>query len=110
MDSGRGSSPRGIEAVTRGHAELKKVYGKAIAKLNTRLFVLNHVLDLGGEHRATGRVYVEVYSANLGMERVGLGYYDYEYVKVGDTWKFANRRYCLDVIDEGVSLRVTFMA
>lgn len=99
-----------VEAIARGHADLKKVYAKSIAKLNTRLFVLNHVLDLCGEHRATGRCYVEVYSANLGMERVGLGYYDDEYVKVGDQWKFASRRYCLDVIDAGVSLRGTFMA
>ena len=98
-----------VEAIARGHAELKKIYAKVIGKLNTRLFVLNHVIDLCSETRATGRCYVEVYSANLGMERVGLGYYDDQYVKVRNTWKFASRRYFLDAIDAGVSLRGTFI-
>jgi hypothetical protein len=42
------------------------------------------------------------------MERVGLGYYDHKYVKVRNKWKFVSRRYFLDAIDAGVSLRGTF--
>ena len=99
-----------VEAIARGRTELKKVYAKVIGRLNTRLFVLNHVVDLCSENRATGRCYVEVYSTNLGMERVGFGYYDDQYVKVGNQWKFASRRYFLDTIDAGVPLRETFMA
>jgi hypothetical protein len=99
-----------VEAIARGQAQLKKLYAKAIAKLKTRLFILNHVVDLRGENRATGRCYVEVYSANFGMEWVGMGYYDDEYVKVGDEWKFAGRLYCMDAVDAGVSLRETFIA
>lgn len=98
-----------VEAVARGHAELKKMYAKVIGRLNTRLFVLNHVIDLRNEDHAAGRCYVEVYSAKIDVERVGLGYYDDQYVKVGNKWKFASRRYILDAIDAGVSLRGTFI-
>jgi uncharacterized protein (TIGR02246 family) len=98
-----------VEAVSRGHTQLKKVYEKAIAEMNPRLFMHNHVVDLLGENRATGRCYVEVYSPKFAMKRVGLGYYEDEYAKVGGKWKFASRRYFLDEIDKAVSLRKAFM-
>jgi hypothetical protein len=98
-----------VEAISRGRAKLRKVYEKAIAELDPRLFIHGHVVDLLGGSRATGRCYVEVFSAKLGMQRVGLGYYEDEYAKVGDKWKFASRRYFLDTIDSAVSLRKTFM-
>ncbi len=98
-----------VEAVARGHAQLRKVYEKAIGELNPRLFIHSPVVDLLGGNRATGRCYAEVFSAKLGMQRVGLGYYEDEYAKVGDKWKFASRRYFLDAIDTEVSLRRTFM-
>ena len=98
-----------VEATSRGRAQLRRVYEKAIAELSPRLFIHNSVIDLVGENRATGRCYSEVYSANLKMQRVGLGYYEDAYVKVRDEWKFASRHYFLDVIDTEVSLRQTFM-
>jgi len=98
-----------IEAISRGRAQLRKVYEKAIAEMNPRLFIHSHVVDLLGGNRATGRCYAEVYSAKFGMQRVGSGYYEDEYAKVGDKWKFASRRYFLDAIDTAVSLRRTFM-
>ena len=98
-----------VEAISRGHAELKKVYEKAFAEINPRLFIHTHVVDLLGGNRATGRCYIDVYSATLGMQRVGWGYYEDEYTKTGDKWKFLCRRYFLDVIDTAVSLRRTFM-
>jgi uncharacterized protein (TIGR02246 family) len=97
-----------VEAISRGRAQLRKVYEKAIAEMNPRLFIHSHVVDLLGGNRATGRCYAEVYSAKLGMQRVGLGYYEDEYAKVGEKWKLASRRYFLDAIDTAVSLR-TFM-
>jgi uncharacterized protein (TIGR02246 family) len=100
---------REVEAISRGRAQLRKVYEKAIAELSPRLFIHISVIDLIGENRATGRCYSEVYSANLKMQRVGLGYYEDAYVKVDDEWKFASRQYFLDVIDTEVSLRQTFM-
>ena len=50
-----------------------------------------------------------MFSAKLKLQRVGLGYYEDEYAKVGAEWKFASRRYFLDTIDTEVSLRRTFM-
>jgi len=98
-----------VEAISRGRAQLRKVYEKAIAEMNPRLFIHSHVVDLLGGNRATGRCYAEVYSANIVMQRVGLGCYEDEYAKVGDKWKFTSRRYFLDAIDTVVSLRRTFM-
>jgi uncharacterized protein (TIGR02246 family) len=98
-----------VEAIARGPAQLKKMYEKALAEMNPRLFIHSTVVDLLGENRATGRCYSEVYSAKLKMQRVGLGYYEDEYAKVGDEWRFASRRYFLDAIDTDVSLRRTFM-
>ncbi|MGO9606788.1 MAG: nuclear transport factor 2 family protein [Candidatus Binataceae bacterium] len=98
-----------VEAISRGHARLKKMYEKAIGEIDPRLFIHSAIVDLQGGTRATGRCYVEVFSAKLEMRRIGLGYYEDEYAKVGDKWKFASRRYFLDVIDTAVSLRKTFM-
>jgi hypothetical protein len=97
------------EAIARGHAQLRKVYEKALAELNPRLFIHSPLIDLLGENRANGRCYSEVYSAKLKMQRVGLGYYEDEYLKISDEWKFASRRYFLDAIDTDVPLRRTFM-
>jgi SnoaL-like domain len=98
-----------VEASSRGPARLRKVYEKALDELDPRLFIHSQIVDLLGASRATGRCYVELFSARYGMERVGLGYYEDEYAKVGDQWKFTSRRYFLDTIDTAVSLRRTFM-
>lgn len=97
-----------VEAISRGHDQLRKIYKKAIGEMNPRLFVHSHVVDLLGGNRATGRCYAEVYSAKFGTQLVGLGYYEDEYAKAGEKWKFAFRRYFLDVIDTAVPLR-TFL-
>ena len=97
-----------VEASSHGHAQLRKVYEKALAEIDPRLFIHSQIIDLLGTNRATGRCYVEVFSAQYGMERVGLGYYEDQYAKIGDKWKFASRHCCLDSIDTAVSLR-TFM-
>jgi hypothetical protein len=100
---------REVEAVSRGHAQLREVYEKAIAEMNPRLFIHSHLIDLTGAEHARGRCYVEVYSAAFGMQQVGLGYYEDEYAKIAEKWKFVSRRYFLDEIDTVVSLRKTFM-
>ena len=98
-----------VEASSRGHAQLRKVYEKALAEIDPRLFIHSQIVDLLGGHRATGRCYVEVFSAKFDMQRIGLGYYEDQYTKIGDKWKFASRRYFLDSIDTAVSLRRAFM-
>jgi SnoaL-like domain len=104
-----GAEGREVEAISRGRAQLRKVYEQAIAETNPRLFIHSHVINLLGGNRATGRCYAQVYSATLDTQLLGLAYYQDEYEKVGDQWKFASRRYFLDTIDTAVSLRRTFM-
>jgi hypothetical protein len=98
-----------VEALSRGHAKLKQVYQKAFTELDARLLLHNHVIELLDGERATGRCYVQVFTAKSSTKWVGLGYYEDEYARSGDLWKFASRHYFLDVIDTDVSLRKTFM-
>jgi hypothetical protein len=91
------------EVVTHGHAELRKMYEKVIAEVQPRPYSHDHVAELRGTHSATGRCYVEMRSAKLEMERVGSGYFEDHYKKVGDQWKFASR--CLIESDLTTSLR-----
>jgi hypothetical protein len=81
------------EATTRGRAELRKMYESALGELSPRPYIHNHVVDLQSRTRATGRCYVELRSAKRDMEWIGTGFYDDEYVKVDDSWKFASRHF-----------------
>jgi SnoaL-like domain len=81
------------EATTAGRAELFKMYQGALGDAQPRPFIHNHVIDLNGPARASGRCYVELRSFARAMEWIGAGYYEDEYVKVGDDWKFASRRF-----------------
>ena len=81
------------EAVTKGRADLKKMYEQALGDVNPRPYIHNHVVELRGGNRAIGRCYVELRSAKSNMEWIGTGFYEDEYAKVGDFWKFASRRF-----------------
>ena len=81
------------EQTTKGQAELKKMYESALGELNPRPYIHNHVVDLKGANRAIGRCYVELRSFARAMEWIGSGYYEDEYSKVGESWKFASRRF-----------------
>ncbi|MGH7865559.1 MAG: nuclear transport factor 2 family protein [Candidatus Binataceae bacterium] len=83
------------EVTTRGRAELRKMYEGALKDLNPRPYIHNHVVDLRSRTSATGRCYVELRSAARQMEWIGTGYYEDEYVKTGDQWKFASRRFVI---------------
>jgi SnoaL-like domain len=80
------------EVMTRGRAELKKMYEHLVSEVRPRPLVHSHVIELHGGNSATGRCYVELRSAMVDMERVGSGCYEDEYVKAGEQWKFASRR------------------
>jgi len=72
-----------------GHDSLLKLYnGLTQGDLTPRPYIHNHVID-----RATGRCYVELRNLRNNMEWVGSGYYEDEYVKVGDNWKFKSRTF-----------------
>jgi hypothetical protein len=81
------------EATTTGRAALKKMYAGALGDAQPRPYIHNHVVELKGSNRATGRCYVELRSFARAMEWIGSGYYEDEYVKVGEQWRFASRRF-----------------
>jgi hypothetical protein len=81
------------EAVTKGRAELLKMYQTALGDMTPRPYIHNHVVNLQSKTKATGRCYVELRSASKNMEWIGTGFYDDDYVKVGEHWKFASRRF-----------------
>ncbi|MGD0076317.1 MAG: nuclear transport factor 2 family protein [Candidatus Binataceae bacterium] len=94
------------EVITRGRAELKKMYENLVSEVYPRPYIHTHIVELRSGDRATGRCYVELRSAKVAIEWVGSGYYEDSYAKVGEEWKFASRR--LIEIGMAISLR-TFM-
>jgi hypothetical protein len=91
------------EVTTKGRAELRKMYEQALGDVSPRPYIHNHVVNLLSKSKATGRCYVELRSAARDMEWIGTGYYDDEYVKVGEQWKFASRRFTSIRLPEPVS-------
>jgi len=72
------------QVTTNGREELKKMYEGALGDVQPRPYIHNHVVDLKGATRAIGRCYVELRSFARAMEWIGSGYYEDEYVKVGE--------------------------
>jgi alkyl sulfatase BDS1-like metallo-beta-lactamase superfamily hydrolase len=86
--------PAGVDAPAqeaRGKAEILRVLGGGITGLKPRPYIHNHTIDLLGNGRARGRVYVELRSPAVQMEWIGTGYYEDEYLKVAGEWKFQSR-------------------
>lgn len=79
------------EAATRGHAELRKMYERALNDLAPRPFIHNHVVELQGSDRAIGTCYVEICGVRDSESMVAAGFYDDVYRKVGGAWKFQSR-------------------
>jgi uncharacterized protein (TIGR02246 family) len=100
---------REVQAVSRGRAEIRRMHEKAVAQTNPRLFVHTQIVSLLGVDRATGRCSVEVRNVRVTMESLGLGYFEDEYAKVGDQWKFTSRYHTFDGLDDKLYLR-TFIA
>jgi uncharacterized protein (TIGR02246 family) len=98
-----------VEAVSHGRAEIRRMHEKAVAQTNPRLFVHTQIVDLLGVDRATGRCSVEVRNVVITMEWLGLGYFEDEYEKVGDQWKFTSRHHSFEGLDDKLYLR-TFIA
>jgi hypothetical protein len=81
----------GRDRSAHGHSELLKTYGSDLSSIKPRPYIHNHVIELKGNGRASGRCYVEVRNAADNMNLLGTGYYNDEYVKIGDEWKFQSR-------------------
>ncbi len=60
--------------------------------LDPHPFIHNHVVELQGNDRATGTCYVEIRGTRDGKSMIAAGYYDDEYAKVSDEWKFRSRK------------------
>jgi hypothetical protein len=76
-----------------GRAELKKMYEGALSNVNPRPYIHNHVVDLTGPKSGVGRCYVELRSFSRNMDWIGSGYYEDQYVKTSDGWKFGSRTF-----------------
>ncbi len=87
------SKGRKREVVNQGREELRKMYSTALGQVNPRPYIHNHVVDLKSKTTATGRCYVELRSAARNFEWIGTGFYDDQYVKEGEQWKFASRTF-----------------
>ncbi len=61
--------------------------------MQPRPYIHNHVVDQTSPERATGRCYLDLRSAKMEMNWLGAGYYEDEYRKVGERWKFASRTF-----------------
>jgi len=91
------------EVVARGHAELKKMFQKAVNTVQPRHYIHTHIVELRGGDRATGRCHVELRSAKVGLQWIGSGCYEDEYTRVGEQWKLASRRFIEN--DMAIALR-----
>ena len=80
------------EVVTRGRAELKKMYENVVNEVRPRPLVHAHLIELRGPTSATGRFHFEMRGAQVDMERLGSACWEDVYAKMGEQWKIASRR------------------
>jgi hypothetical protein len=82
----------GVETAVTGSTALHDFY---VAGLNMRPrpYIHNHVIDLHDSTTASGRCYLDLRSARNNMEWLGAGYYEDDYVRDGELWKFKTRRF-----------------
>lgn len=88
------------ETAAKGRAALHQFYVDGLKHL-PRPYIHNHVLELQGEKRATGRCYLDLRSAKNNMDWLGAGHYVDDYVKVRGKWKFASRYFTAVRMEEG---------
>ena len=76
----------------QGREGLRKMIGEGLDAMRPRPFIHNHVIELVGPDRATGRCYVEVRLVRDGKKCLMTGWYNDEYAKTGGEWKFKSRQ------------------
>jgi ketosteroid isomerase-like protein len=78
----------------QGRDALLKLYGGLTSgDITPRPYIHNHVVELKGSVQASGRCYVEIRDAKKNFQWGGSGFYEDEYVKLGDGWKFKSRTF-----------------
>ena len=95
------SSGEGPSDETRGTKNLLTFYESALAEVQPRPYIHNHVIENLTDSRASGRCYLAVHSAKKNMEFVGAGFYEDTYVKINNEWKFDSRLFSATRIDLG---------
>ena len=81
----------GGQPAAKGKEALTKAYQQGLSTLDPHPFIHNHVIDLHGD-RATGTCYLELRATRNDKSMIAAGYYDDEYAKVGEEWKFRSRQ------------------
>lgn len=76
----------------QGREGLRKMIGEGLDAMRPRPFIHNHVIELLGPDRAKGRCYVEVRLVRDGKKCLMTGWYNDEYAKTGEEWKFKSRQ------------------
>jgi ketosteroid isomerase-like protein len=82
-----------------GRAEIQKTYRETFAASDFRPFVHQHIVDLSGD-QATGTCYLTLKAIVDRVAMTGYGYYDDEYIRVPEGWRFRRRRLNLVHYDE----------
>jgi len=88
-----------------GRAALADFFATAL-DMRPRPYIHNHVVELAGEGFASGRCYLDLRSGRHDMGWIGAGWYDDQYVRTLDGWKFQSRVFHalrLDELPEGFS-------
>ena len=80
----------------RGRANLKAMIGGQLDVSKPRPYIHNHVIELLGPDKAKGTCYVEVRLLRDGKKWLMTGWYNDEYAKVNDEWKFKSRQITTD--------------
>jgi len=80
----------------QGRVALRSMIGEGLDTMKPRPFIHNHVIELQGPDRATGTCYVEVRLLREGKKCLMAGWYNDEYAKVGEEWKFKSRQITID--------------
>ena len=89
-----GSMDTGDRPAIQGRAALLATYDEMLAAPDFHPFVHNHLIELQGDS-ATGICYLDLRATMDGESMIGSGYYDDEYVRVGEQWKFRSRKLTL---------------
>ena len=74
-----------------GRAAILDEYTRAFAGSGFQPFLHNHVIDLQGD-RATGTAYIDLKASVEGRPMEGFGFYEDEYARTAEGWRFQRRR------------------
>lgn len=74
-----------------GRAAILDEYTRVFTTSGFLPFIHNHVIDLQGD-RATGTAYIDLKARVDGRAMEGWGYYDDEYARTPEGWRFQRRR------------------